>query len=503
MSDHSSPGSLDVSFLVPIFEALRKYDGLKPSRLRNSRVQPLLRLPAVQNHAALTGSKPETAAVEVVIEQVRRLPDVTDQIIADAVLGLAIFADAYMSHGLPQRVVRTLQVGSLGVRRTALLGNWKALHEALGAPAPGPPSDRKLRSPIEERVFGKLAELLLNTSVPAATASPTQITTTSRSSAQSLRATAAGKVIVVGGVAIDHIWLVRDIPEIETSTMAGNYARSPGGKGLSQAVAAARLGLDVSLIAAVTDDHDAVDILAHLEAEGVDTSLLKVMPGMRTPATGVLERPQGESTAAVWRNGVELDIPHLDRCANALSSCDVVLLTFEIPQKILYRTLNLATSSTERPPVIVVTPGQPYTDGYVSSEALKDIDYLVAHIWELERFSYTTQAKYDPQLLSDDLLNHGLKSLCILGNRGGTIYSRSRAPISISAPPSFLKESAITRDAFCAALAARLVEDHSLNDDAIAWAGAAMAVLAEDYHLAHTPPRRERVEQKFRESRGA
>ena len=39
-------------------------------------------------------------------------------------------------------------------------------------------------------------------------------------------------------------------------------------------------------------------------------------------------------------------------------------------------------------------------------------------------------------------------------------------------------------------------------DDAIAWAGAAMAVLAEDYHLAHTPPRRERVEQKFREISG-
>jgi ribokinase len=179
-----------------------------------------------------------------------------------------------------------------------------------------------------------------------------------------------------------------------------------------------------------------------------------------------------------------------------------VLLTFEIPQDVLYRTLNWATKSPHRRPVIVVTPGQPYTGGYVDSTVLKDIDYLVAHIWELEKFAYSTQAKYDPQLLSEDLLNLGLRSLCILGNRGGTIYSRGESRISISAPQSLHRESSITRDAFCAALAARLVEDHSLNDDAIEWAGAAMASFAEDYPLAHTPPRRERVEQKFREISG-
>ncbi|TDU86627.1 ribokinase [Kribbella voronezhensis] len=497
MSDHSQPGSSDASYLVPIFESLRKYEGLKPTRLVGNRIQPLLRLAAVQNHVASTGEEPATAAVHVVVEQVQKLVDVSDRLVADAVLGLGIFADAYLSHQVPKRTVRILEAGGLGARRAALLANWEDLHRAFDVEAPEQPSDRNLRGPVEEQVFERLSRLLLNTGSgadPVVTAD-----TITMLLPQGVQSEAVGKVVVVGGVAVDHIWRIETIPEVETSKMATHYARSPGGKGLNQAVAAARLGLDVSLIAAFTDDSDGLDIKAYLEAEGVDTSLMELVPGMSTPATGVFERPFGESAAAVWRNGVELDVTHLDKHGSMLTSSDVVLLTFEIPQKVLYRTLNLATGSTERRPVIIVTPGQPYTDDRLSGSALKKIDYLVAHIWELEKFAHSSQARYDPQLLSNDLFDLGLNSLCILGNRGGTIYSRHEEPISIAAPPSFLRESSITRDAFCAALAARLIEDRSLTDDAIRWAAAAMASFAEDYYLAPSPPRRERVDQKFRE----
>jgi sugar/nucleoside kinase (ribokinase family) len=495
MSDHSQPGSSDASYLVPIFESLRKYEGLKAARLNGNRVQPLLRLAAVQNHSASTGEEPATAAVHVVAEQVQRLAGVTDRIVADAVLGLGLFAATYTSHQVPKRIVRTLEVGGLGARRTALLANWQDLHQAFEAPAPDQPSDRNLRGPIEEQVFERLAILLLNT---GSVADPvTTADTITMFLPQGVQSEVVGKVVVVGGVAVDHIWRIEAIPDVETSRMATRYARSPGGKGLNQAVAAARLGLDVSQIAALTDDSDGRDIKDYLEAEGVDTSLMKLIPGMTTPATGVFERPFGESAAAVWRNGVELDIAHLDKHAGALTSSDVVLLTFEIPQNVLYRTLNLATGSTAHTPVVIVTPGQPYTDDRLSGPAPKQIDYLVAHIWELEKFAHSSQAKYDPQLLSDDLFDLGLRSLCILGNRGGTIYSRNEEPISIAAPPSFLKESSVTRDAFCAALAARLIEDRSLTDDAIRWAAAAMASFAEGYYLAPTLPRRAQVDQKF------
>jgi ribokinase len=67
------------------------------------------------------------------------------------------------------------------------------------------------------------------------------------------------------------------LPTIGTSTEAHGFQLAPGGKGLWQAVAAARLGLDVALVAAVANDRFGHEIVNHLRDEGVDTSLLKLV----------------------------------------------------------------------------------------------------------------------------------------------------------------------------------------------------------------------------------
>ena len=64
----------------------------------------------------------------------------------------------------------------------------------------------------------------------------------------------------------------------------------PCGKGLWQAVAAARLGLDVALVAAVADDRFGHEIVDYLRDEGVDTSFLKLIDDAHTPFTGVAWR---------------------------------------------------------------------------------------------------------------------------------------------------------------------------------------------------------------------
>ena len=102
------------------------------------------------------------------------------------------------------------------------------------------------------------------------------------------------------------------------------------------------------------------------------------MPNATTPATGIFERPFGESAAAVWRGPLELDSRHLDRHAKALSSCAALLLTFEIPLPILHRTLDLTAGRPDERPVIIVTPGQPYPNAELTRDTLRQIDYLVA-----------------------------------------------------------------------------------------------------------------------------
>ncbi|TCO23219.1 ribokinase [Kribbella steppae] len=486
------------------FRFLRKGAGLTPARIdMQAEAEPLLRLPAVRSHA-LARSDPPTAVIQVITECVQLLPHMTDRLVADTVLGLRMYAAVYESQeGITQQMIRRLQDDAVTTRRRALLLHWATLHRALGAdPAYQKPSERKLRGTIETRVFHDLIRLLLNRSRDTRSRPPLGASPS------------VGRVVVIGGVAIDHIWHVEQIPEAETSTLAEGYVRAPGGKGVSQAVAAARMGLDVSLVAAITNDNDSYEILDHLEQEGVDTSRMQRIPDLTTPQTCINEKPRGDSNAAVWRSNVQLDLNHLAKHADAMSSCDVLMVTFEIPKPVLYETLQLVGKPGKQSPIAIVTPGQPYSDGYLPIDNLGQIDYLVAHWWELQKFANSAGMGRDPEKFSKDLVGRGLKSLCLLEGRDSTIYTGTAVRQISAALTGHLKESSIARDVFCAALAFCAVGERytrgaapavstARGDSAIRWASAAMGAFAKDYRdresLIPTTPKVPRVERELRE----
>ena len=61
-------------------------------------------------------------------------------------------------------------------------------------------------------------------------------------------------VVVVGSLNVDTVIPVRAIPMPGQTVMGGKLQTFPGGKGLNQAIAAARAGADVSMIGLVGDD---------------------------------------------------------------------------------------------------------------------------------------------------------------------------------------------------------------------------------------------------------
>jgi ribokinase len=80
------------------------------------------------------------------------------------------------------------------------------------------------------------------------------------------------RVVVVGSVNVDLVVRLPRLPAPGETADGGVFAITPGGKGGNQAVAAARLGADVVLVAAVGDDDHGRGARADLEREGVDTA---------------------------------------------------------------------------------------------------------------------------------------------------------------------------------------------------------------------------------------
>jgi ribokinase len=101
---------------------------------------------------------------------------------------------------------------------------------------------------------------------------------------------------VVGSINLDLVARVERLPRAGETVTGASYSRFPGGKGANQAVAAARLGAEVTMVGAVGDDPFATEALAGLRAEGVEC-LLEV-----SGATGtafILVDDEGENQIVV------------------------------------------------------------------------------------------------------------------------------------------------------------------------------------------------------------
>jgi ribokinase len=507
MSNRTEMVSPDALVLTHALEKLRARDGLTASRLDDSRsveAAPLLNLAAVRRYAAVHDIALAQAAMDVIKECVRESLHGSQCIVADAVLGLGTFSEIFIRHGLDPRLVAALHSDLLGRRRTVLLSNWRALHEALDLSPAQPPSDRALRGSIEREVLRELARQLRRREDYSMGSKSVVVPYASENASRKRPMSRPGRVIVVGGAVMDATFRTKDIPPRGTSREAYAFGLTPGGKGLKQAVAAARLGLEVTLVATVANDRFGREIIDHLQDEGVDTSLLKLVEDAHTPFTGVIEFELGDSISFNWpnRSEVHLDIRDIDQRAQHLADCDAVLLTFEIPRETLEYMLARVNRLDEPRPIVIVTPGQPYGAG-ISGPALPQIDYFVAHAWELGRYLPADRDTLDVDAAARQLLAYGVETLCVPMDGGCTIYSETPiGTFSVPTLPSTYKESSVARDAFCAALAAKLIDNgREFSEEVALWATAAMAAAIADHPMPNPMPDRRRVEQVLERSR--
>ena len=109
----------------------------------------------------------------------------------------------------------------------------------------------------------------------------------------------SGRVLVVGSVNVDLVIQGERLPLPGETVMGGTFKRFHGGKGGNQAVAAARLGVPVMLVAALGDDEFAGDARAALAREGVGTDVLVTLEHTATGVALILVDGKAENQISV------------------------------------------------------------------------------------------------------------------------------------------------------------------------------------------------------------
>jgi ribokinase len=154
----------------------------------------------------------------------------------------------------------------------------------------------------------------------------------------------SGRVLVVGSVNVDLVVRTERLPSPGETVLGGTFSRFHGGKGGNLAVAAARLGVPVMLVAALGDDAFGDEARAALAREGVGTDVLVTLEHTTTGVALIVVDAKAENqiTVAPGANA-GLTAAHVRAALGRLAPHrgDVVITNHEIPADASREALRL------------------------------------------------------------------------------------------------------------------------------------------------------------------
>lgn len=140
-------------------------------------------------------------------------------------------------------------------------------------------------------------------------------------------------VVIVGSVNVDLVVVAERLPRRGETVLGRRLERYGGGKGANAAVAAARLGAQTRLVAAVGDDAAGKEALADLRQEGVDLEGVSTVSGEATGAALIVVDASGDNQIAVGAGANAALAP--DRVRRALGElldrAGCLLVSLEVP----------------------------------------------------------------------------------------------------------------------------------------------------------------------------
>lgn len=268
------------------------------------------------------------------------------------------------------------------------------------------------------------------------------------------------KILIVGSLNMDIVVETDTIPA-EGETVLGQHAHFiPGGKGANQAVALARLGAEVHMIGAVGTDSFGKDLIAALQAEGIDLTGIKQVEGEAT-GIAIIQLCQQDNRITVVPGANHQVLPSdVDTHESLFAAADLVLLQMEIPLPTVVQAAAVAKRHGKTV-ILNPAPAQVLPDGLLSQ-----IDYITPNKTELAILT-GAQEEQDLEQGIQRLLANGAKHvITTLGSKGVAYGTKD---CSYATCPSYAVDVVDTTgagDAFNAGLAFSIAKGTELAEAA-------------------------------------
>jgi ribokinase len=273
-------------------------------------------------------------------------------------------------------------------------------------------------------------------------------------------------VTIVGSANMDIVFTVERTPLPGETLLAESAARFPGGKGLNQAVAAARAGAATRFIGAIGHDENGTVLAATIADAGIAGDLVRRAP-VPTGQAFIVVDGSGENTIIVasGANATVTELGPADRAA--LDSAAVLLMQLELPLGVV----RSAAAEVHRAGGVVILNAAPAQE--LPRELLADLDYLIVN----EHEACLIGGSEDLDAASTTLAALVDRLVVTLGAAGSVLFADGIEAGRIAAPRVDPVDTTGAGDTFCGAFAAAIAEGADFADAArFATAAAALSV---------------------------
>lgn len=268
-----------------------------------------------------------------------------------------------------------------------------------------------------------------------------------------------GKIIVIGSTNTDMVVKAAKLPFPGETILGGEFFMFPGGKGANQAVAAARLGGQVTLVARTGNDVFGKQAVGQFQKEGIDTRFIITDEENPSGVALIMVDAKGENVIAVAPGAnASLSERDINQAIPYLQSVEVALLQLEIPLAVVVYAVQQLRESQKKV-ILNPAPAQLLPDELLDSLYLITPNETEAEILTGIRVTDLATAEQAARALREK----GVRQVVItLGAKGAYVHTDQVATL-IEAPQVQAVDTTAAGDVFNGALAVAIAGDAAIE----------------------------------------
>ena len=291
------------------------------------------------------------------------------------------------------------------------------------------------------------------------------------------------KILVIGSSNTDMTVKSEKMPAPGETVLGGEFIMGPGGKGANQAVAARRLGGEVSFICKVGRDIFGDNAVAGYDREGIDTSHVLRSDKASGVALILVDKNAENSISVAPGANNDLTPEDIDSVADVIKASDYLILQLEIPVESVLRAAQIAHEAG----VYVILNPAPACP--LPAELFSYLSLITPNAGEVELMTGVT-GELDDKVAA--LRKMGVSDVIItLGSRGSYVAPAGREAELVPALKVNAVDTTAAGDTFCGYFLSGVASGLSVPDCLRQASMAAAIAVSRDGAAASIPTRDE------------